>query len=886
MGGLLTLRGGAGSRLAMLNPGRKNRRFLFARLEALEARCLLSAALPDAAPSDVAQKIDARFYKSFVDVSRGAADDWVRSRKVRADSSKRIDAYMYTGGDPAKSVDGLKRLGAQIAGVSSFGHVIEAWIPAQQVAAAARLGDVTQVGTVDYAVPSVTSAGDSLLMADKVRSAFAAYGIDGTGIKVGVISDGVKDRLSVGSELPSITIQPSHTGSGNEGTAMLEIVHDLAPGAQLYFSAPSTSVDMVSSINYLVGQGCNVIVDDLGFFGEPYFADGQVANAAQNAVNQGVVYVSAAGNYSFHQHYQAEYVQSDTTQSRGHLHEFAPGVTEDDLDIPSGASFQAILQWSDPFGQSANNYDLYLINANTSQTIDSSTTVQNGNDNPIEQVTYTNFTGSTVHAAIRINKKDTAAVRELELFTFANTSLTYQTPDDAIFGQQAVSGVLSVAAANASNPNSVAYYSSHGGSTVYTDFANQVKTVRQTLDGTAIDGVQTAIGISGIWPHNPFFGTSAAAPHAAAIAALLKQMKPTLTPAQVASVMANTAVDLGDPGYDVVSGAGRYNALDAEYSIFTPSAPDLADASDTGVSSTDNLTRLNTPTFTGTAPAGAYVRLMVDGVEAGAVQLEADATTYSVESNAPLADGTHVITVRMASGPTVALANNSNPSAALEITIDSVVPAVSSVGFSYNAPGQSLSYSFSKDVLASLTPADLLLTNVTTNTTVAAADISMQVGANNSVVFTFPNYPGGVLPDGNYHATFVMGFPTDIVGNALSTGGFDFFVLGGDANLDRTVDFNDLVVLAQNYNTTGGALWSQGDFTGDGNVDFSDLVKLAQNYGATLAPPVPPPPPQPMVLQAPVVAAVTAAQTKAGLFNTLTPIARPGVRKSGARRIK
>src|SRR2546423_1756695 len=105
----------------MLNPRRENRPSIFARFEALETRCLLSAALPDAAPSDVAAKIDPRFYTSFVNVSRGAADDWVRSRKVRADSSKRVDAYVYTGGDPTKSVDGLRKLGAQIAGVSPFG---------------------------------------------------------------------------------------------------------------------------------------------------------------------------------------------------------------------------------------------------------------------------------------------------------------------------------------------------------------------------------------------------------------------------------------------------------------------------------------------------------------------------------------------------------------------------------------------------------------------------------------------------------------------------------------------------------------------------------------------------------------------------------------------
>src|SRR6266700_3472361 len=72
---------------SMLSPGRMYRPVLCARLEALEGRCLLSAALPDAAPSDIADKIDARFYESFVNVSRGASDDWVRGRKVRADSA-------------------------------------------------------------------------------------------------------------------------------------------------------------------------------------------------------------------------------------------------------------------------------------------------------------------------------------------------------------------------------------------------------------------------------------------------------------------------------------------------------------------------------------------------------------------------------------------------------------------------------------------------------------------------------------------------------------------------------------------------------------------------------------------------------------------------------
>jgi Dockerin type I domain len=85
------------------------------------------------------------------------------------------------------------------------------------------------------------------------------------------------------------------------------------------------------------------------------------------------------------------------------------------------------------------------------------------------------------------------------------------------------------------------------------------------------------------------------------------------------------------------------------------------------------------------------------------------------------------------------------------------------------------------------------------------------------------------------------GFPAF---DLLTPGAFDWAVfdettgelrlrprLRGDANRDGVVDFNDLVVLAQNYNSEVSTdQWASGDFNGDGVVDFNDLVALAQNY--------------------------------------------------------
>jgi hypothetical protein len=94
------------------------------------------------------------------------------------------------------------------------------------------------------------------------------------------------------------------------------------------------------------------------------------------------------------------------------------------------------------------------------------------------------------------------------------------------------------------------------------------------------------------------------------------------------------------------------------------------------------------------------------------------------------------------------------------------------------------------------------------------------------------------LPKGDYTASMAAGAIADAAGNA-SADSFsnDFFVMAGDANRDRSVDFNDLVKLAQNYNTTGGKTYADGDFTGDGNVDFNDLVILAQHYNTNLPAP-------------------------------------------------
>ena len=214
--------------------------------------------------------------------------------------------------------------------------IIQAWVPFARIEEVARLPFVRQITPPSYGTlrkGSVTTEGDAILNADDLR----ALGFDGTGVKVGVISDGANNRADAAAtgDLPfNITVygtcNPATSGNTcNEGTAILEIIHDLAPGAELGMGDAAknglpTNLQFIQRVEDLQKNfGADIIVDDLGFFAEPYFEDGPVAKKVAEAVASGVIYVSAAGNDA-KVHYQGQYV--DSGDGKG-SHQISPGNT-------------------------------------------------------------------------------------------------------------------------------------------------------------------------------------------------------------------------------------------------------------------------------------------------------------------------------------------------------------------------------------------------------------------------------------------------------------------------------------------------------------------------------------------------------------------------------
>ena len=482
----------------------------------------------------------------------------------------------------AEVLQEIEQLGGEV--INSFPQyrAIRALMPIGQLEALARLPQVDSIRPADQAMNHVVnvSQGD---VAQRANTARATFGVTGAGVSICVLSDSVDHLAEVQAtgDLPGVTVLPGQAGSGNgEGTAMLEIVHDLAPGAALGFATANGGQAQFAQniLNLRNILGCHVIVDDVGYFAEPAFQDGIIAQAVNAVVTSGALYFSSAGNGGNSNDgrsgvWEGDFVPGNTVQGLGLTHNFRPGVNVNTITFPTNV---ITLQWSDPWGSSANDYDLYLFNPSLTQLVAFSNATQNGTGNPFEQITL----GFNPVGFGLVIAKFGGADRFLRLNTHINGStpnggLAIATPGQT-WGHSAAVGAFSIAAVNVATAgggvfvggaaNPVEIFSSDGPRRIFFNangtpitpgnLSSTGGTLRQKPDFAAADGVTTATP-----GFNPFFGTSAAAPHAAAIGGLVLSAHPTFTPAQVRQALIGSALNIEGPGWDRDAGFGIINAF-------------------------------------------------------------------------------------------------------------------------------------------------------------------------------------------------------------------------------------------------------------------------------------------------------------------------------------
>lgn len=434
-------------------------------------------------------------------------------------------------------------------------QTIAAWISIDRIYDLAALEEVLLIEPViPPVVHSITSEGDNIHNASFFRE---STGLDGKGIKIGVISDGVNNWTDArdAGELPDITVLSNNTG-GDEGTALLEIIHDLAPSADLYFhDCGQNTIAFKEAIKALVDSGCNVIVDDIGWPSEPYFEDGSIARFVRKSITDSrnsFIYITSAGNASMG-HYQDIF-----NGDNNNFHDFSEneGIQSLPVYVPPNGLIQVVLQWDDRFGWSSNDYDLYLFDETYSLlNEEGGMSTQNGHSNPMEYTYYYNQTSEAQLIYVDVHKFSGTG-KTLELYVYGGYFLDYSTVEDSIFGHAAVPEVITVGAINANHydgtPNTtyeIANYSSQGDVTIKYPRTE----VRNKPDICGISGV--SVSGAGGFP-STFYGTSASAPHIAALTALIWCQSPNQKASQVKKILLDSTIDLGKSGRDSAYGYG------------------------------------------------------------------------------------------------------------------------------------------------------------------------------------------------------------------------------------------------------------------------------------------------------------------------------------------
>jgi hypothetical protein len=420
--------------------------------------------------------------------------------------------------------------------------------------------------------------------------------LDGRGLKIGVMAGtfnclgGYSADIASGDLPPNVIVMREGPCPGSDaGRVMMQLIYDIAPAAQLLFHTADDGESIYASgIDALAAAGCDVIVTATTYFTEPMFQDGIVAQAVDRAVKRGTAYFTSAGDRaskSYSAPFQPSGVMLQAPFS-GELHEWEPGITRFNARLSGNAGL--ILQWDEPCFSasgslgSASNLDVYLYDAASNTLILAISSDETGGDAVVAfsaivpDATYgleIALNGGPAPGLIKViltgGGQDTNPFASISP-NLASTSTT--------FGHANAALAAAIGGSDAQTFNYPAVvpviepFSGRGGTPILFDKTGM------RLPQPEIRQTPLVVGPDNI--SNTFFPaatkkdrtTRAAVANVAAVALLMMQANPNLTPPEIYQLLADTAIDMDDPdttagfdvGFDTKTG---YGYVDAERAV-------------------------------------------------------------------------------------------------------------------------------------------------------------------------------------------------------------------------------------------------------------------------------------------------------------------------------
>ncbi len=539
----------------------------------------------------------------------GTAESFESSNPLMPVHQGRVVMDLVATENPDDLLADLEALGLKEASV--FGSTVSAVLSIEELDELADMENLkfARAAIVQTNVGSTTSQGDVAMRADVAR---ATFGVDGSGVTLGVLSDSydnlggaVADVTSgdlpgpgnpEGNRIPVNVLEDLPSGGSDEGRAMLQLVHDVAPGAELAFNTAAGGQASFANgiINLADVAGADVIVDDIIYLAEPMFQDGIIAQAVDTVVADGASYFSSAGNNA-RDAYESAFEPSGLFEPifGGELHDFDPGSGVDvfqGITVPEGAQLIVSFQWDEPFfsvsggAGSSNDLDIFLFDSTGTNVLAGSAAPNIGGD-PVEVFEFTNdgsFGTDQFNIAFSNFDGPDPSFMKYVLFDSGGdvTIDEFDTTSGTVYGHANANGAEATGAAFYQDtpefgqaPALLESFSSAGPTPILFE-TDGTRTFEERFKPEIVgpDGTNTTFFGFDIEPDGfpNFFGTSASAPHAAAVAALMLEAAPDTSPAEIYAALENTALDIDTPGPDFHSGFGFIQADSAIQEVLVP----------------------------------------------------------------------------------------------------------------------------------------------------------------------------------------------------------------------------------------------------------------------------------------------------------------------------
>jgi subtilisin family serine protease len=490
--------------------------------------------------------------------------------------------------------DTIKRYGGRL--LKQRGDLAAVEMPASRVEA--MVNDIEDIKyarlPLKFFPTAVTSEGVSLTGAIDYHNA----GYTGQGVKIAVIDAGFKGLSDAqnNGDLPYDVHTYDFPSNGintvdskyYHGTACAEIVHDMAPDAELHLLKVYDEIDIRDALDYCRHNDIDIISLSVSTFGSgPGDGTGPLDELFDEARADGIFVVASAGNNAtLHDIYGGHWegVFSYSYNDDIHIHEFIPNDPDsiynviaaipewDDDGNPETDEVTIVMRWNDDWPYADVDYDLFLFDYNY-ETGELGELVKNYSNNlqdgsqrsyPLEYISFDLPDDEYYwhyYAVVVTKDSDETEERELEIYLggtsifvpFEKYSTAIHTPSSSISEPADAESVLAVGAIDYTNWSTGPQesFSSQGPTNAWAGSNARIKP-----DICGPDGV-TSLS----YGNNSFFGTSASAPHVAGAAALILSRYPELGPDALQSYIEDNAIDMGELGIDNIYGSGRMDMI-------------------------------------------------------------------------------------------------------------------------------------------------------------------------------------------------------------------------------------------------------------------------------------------------------------------------------------